>query len=560
MANRVLSIDIGYSITKIVEVDFRQKNSKVYNCFAMQTPAGLVDDGYIKESEAFSTALREELAKRDIKTKKVVFTITSTKIANREVPIPAVKQNRIDSMVQAKAGDYFPVDVRLYKFSYSILDTLTEGDTKQYKLLVLATPKDLLESYYSLAENAGLTIEALDYSGNSIIPVIKSTITDDVTMIIKVDERATLLTVLSDTNIVLQRSVAYGADAAIQAIEEHEVFGTDMTYQGALDLLRGHAIIRKSFDATVKDDDDEANYDERYRQARIDVTESLSTMVGAITRVIDYYNSRNSDRQISRILLTGFGGDFSGLSKLLTNEIGTKVAVLNKVSAVNLDRSIKSDNISIGEYLACIGAAISPLDMIPDEKKSKKKIDAAQNGGKKDYTKLEYMVAVGTAAVAVILALMVLIPYMVLKQDNKKLNEQLTQLMPIVDTYNKYMDTKALYDEVQKMYSMTATRNDGLKNFMEEMEQKIPSKTVISSFTSDGTTVTMGITADSKEAAANFINEMRSFDSIASLSVSSITETVEEETGVRSDTFTITCTYKPAEAVSSNSVSGEAAQ
>ena len=158
---------------------------------------------------------------------------------------------------------------------------------------------------------------------------------------------------------------------------------------------------------------------------------------------------------------------------------------------------------------------------------------------------------------------------MLLKKENADLNAKITELAPIVDTYNKYMDTKALYDEVGKMYGMTADRNDGLKNFVEELEQKLPSDTVITAFNSDGATVTLGFRAASKEEAVNIINNMRSFDSIAAISVSAINEAQDEESGMKTETFTITCTYKPVDAVSGNAagadvsgntVSGEAAQ
>lgn len=571
MANRVLSIDVGFTITKIVEVDFKHKNSRVYSCFSMPTPPDTVDDGYIKDPETFGSALREEIAKRDIKTRRAVFTITSTRIANREVSIPQVKPNRIEQLVVAKAGEYFPVDVNQYKFTYSILDTVSVESNRQYRLLVLAAPRDLLETYYSLAEQTGISIEALDYSGNSILPVIRSEVTDEVTLIIKVDERATLLTILSKKNIVLQRNVSYGAEAAIQSILEHDAFGTDMTYSSALKLLRGQTIIRKTFDAAVKDENPAVNEDEKYRQARVDVTDSLSMLIGSITRVIDYYNSRNADAQISRVLLTGFGGDFSGLSKLMTNETGIKVIVLQKISSVNLDRAVKKDNVSIGEYIACIGAAIDPLDLIPDEHSKKKKKEEAAHG-KKDYTSLGIILLVGGVVAAIVLAAVSVVPYILLKKENDELNQKITQLSPIVDTYNSYMDTTALYNEVMKMYSMTANRNDGLHSFMEELEQKLPSDAVVTAFTSDGATVTMGFTAGSKEDAENIINCLRSFDSVATISVTAINEATDETSGLKTETFTVTCTYKPAEAVSGNAagasansvsvntVSGEAAQ
>ena len=52
-AQRVLSIEIGYSLTQVCEMDYNAKSPKVYGVFSMKTPDGILDDGYIRPTEEF---------------------------------------------------------------------------------------------------------------------------------------------------------------------------------------------------------------------------------------------------------------------------------------------------------------------------------------------------------------------------------------------------------------------------------------------------------------------------------------------------------------------------
>ena len=173
MANSVVSVDIGAATTRIVEIDYKRNNPNVYKCFSIPTPEGAIEDGQILDPEGFGEKLRQSLSENGVKTKKAVYSITSSKIANREVIVPKVKERSLGPLVNAKATEYFPVDMSLYHLAYNKLGEIDEEGRKQLKMLVLAAPKDLLESYYALSKAAGLSIEALDYAGNSIMPVIK---------------------------------------------------------------------------------------------------------------------------------------------------------------------------------------------------------------------------------------------------------------------------------------------------------------------------------------------------------------------------------------------------
>ena len=75
MAGKVISIEIGYSLTRVCEVDYKSKTHKVYGYFSLPTPEGMINDGILNFNETFVADLREALAEYKMKSKQVVFTL-----------------------------------------------------------------------------------------------------------------------------------------------------------------------------------------------------------------------------------------------------------------------------------------------------------------------------------------------------------------------------------------------------------------------------------------------------------------------------------------------------
>jgi type IV pilus assembly protein PilM len=348
-------------------------------------------------------------------------------------------------------------------------------------------------------------------------------------MVIKIDERATLLTVLKDRNVVLQRTVSYGADAAIDVIMNTKLQEETFGYSEAIDMLREEVYIRRTFDESVVDDEEVRNNDESYRKIRIDVTSALEIMINSIARVIDYYNSKSGDDPIKKLILTGLGGNFNGLSKLMANELGMNLMVLKKAEGVNLDKAQKNDHVSLGEYLACIGAAIDPLDFIPDERKSKKQ-RAAISGKKNldmsvDAGRLSILMLAGGLIIAAVLAVISVAGFITVSAQNQVLQNKVTELEPVEQVYNQYVSVNAIYQQVVTMYKTTQSPNEKLLEFMNELESKMPSSTNITTFSSTSERVTIGIRVNTKEEAVSAIYTLRKFASISAHAISSTNST-----------------------------------
>ncbi|SCP94730.1 pilus assembly protein PilM [Anaerobium acetethylicum] len=554
MANKVLSIEIGYALTKVCVLDYKVKKPRVYSCFSLETPKDMLEDGYVKPSEQFVADFREKCREKKVNTNKVVFTVTSTKIANREVTIPFVKENKIKSILSANSAEYFPVDISKYRLAHSILEIVqgAEKNEKQYKLLVLAAPQDLLDSYSSLAKACGLNVVGIDYSGNSIYQAVKTQFPKGTNLIIKVDERSTLLTIIKDQVVMLQRTVAFGADSAVEAMMETNPFVDNLSYTEAIDILRRKSCIRKSLgeDSDLIDLNSETAADddyngERMAKSRTQVTESLRSLIGSIERVVDYYNSRNTGNAINNMVITGLGGDFSGLGKLMSYELGQKVTVLNKVDVPGIEKLLTNQKLSLGEYVACIGAAVAPVDFLGDKSKDKKAQGAAASG--KDYTAVAVAVFAGSILIAGALVATSLLSYSTVKAENTQLSARYNQLLPVKTLYSEYQSVKATRDEFDSMYGITKSKNEELLSFIQELEAKMPAEIILLSLDCRNDSVVMNVNVKTEEAVTKVISQFRTFESLQDIQVPSVSE-AKDDAGNVTVSFGVTCTYKPSAA------------
>lgn len=573
MANKVLGIEIGQNITRVVEIDFKiKKNPKIYNIFDFATPQDMMSEGVIQDVSMFRSLLASKLKENKISTKKALFVLNSARIATREVEIPAVKDKQIKEMIKMNASDYFPVDLEQYQLVHEILERVEGEAEKKIRVSVIAVPKDLIRSYELLANACKLQLVGLDYTGNAIKQLMLREIPGEVKATVKIDENMTILTVMDGEQVKLQRIINYGIAEAIEEIQDSEVFGEYLSFTQAMDIARRRTCISLRND-TPAEEQRTVGADENYVDAdtlhrlRGNVTVALSSLISSLSRVIDYYNSRNMERPIEKIFLIGMGADFSGLSKLLTAELNYKIIPLQQFEGILINRNLKTSNFKVAEYFTCIGASINPLDIISGVKPTKRKKTkvTTREGADGEIIEVEEAGTSYGAPLLVcglcIIASIGLVAYsifsnLVLKTENVTLKNQVNELSYAQELCDTYNSTKSVYEWAKALDAQTFNRNNELVSFIEELEQKMPSEVQILSLSASTAGIDFSITVKSKEAAADVISQLRTFDSIDITSVSTITDS-KDDTGASEINFSVSCQYV---AIVDNTESDEAAQ
>ena len=202
--------------------------------------------------------------------------------------------------------------------------------------------------------------------------------------------------------------------------------------------------------------------------------------------------------------------------------------MLDKLENFALPASAQDENAYL--YAAVLAPGTSGVNLM--EKISRKKKE------KKDTLSGAIIIfAVGTVA-GVVLTVAGYANRIYQQHEQDRLNQRITEESSIEDIYNAYNNAKSQYDNYENMYQYTNTPNEGLKNFIEEMEEKMPSDITVESFSSTGTQVSFSMRVTSKSAAANTIMQLRTFESLSTVTTTGIDES---EDGTVS--LSVLCTY-----------------
>jgi type IV pilus assembly protein PilM len=556
MASKVLSIEIGQELTRVAEVDYKVKNPKIYNIFTLKTPPDMVNDGNVNINSVFVSQLSNALRRRSISTRKVIFVMDSTRVANRIVQIPAVKPNRVASLIAANASDYFPVDMDQYRLVHEVMGTIEEEGSKKLQVSVLAVPNDLIHSYKLLAKSCELTLEGIDYIGNSIKKMMIREIPEEIKATLKVEENHSIFTVIEDGVVKLQRTLNYGVADAIEATVESQLFGYALDTLETVEQLSRKTLLYYSFDKTDTNSDGLDTYDGAKLDAlRSENTESFRNLIYSTSRNLDYFQSQNPEHRIERIYLIGLGSAVSGLSHLMSNELNCKVVASQQYDDVSLVKNAAGDAIHVAEYFTTIGAAREPVSITPNGKNAK--ASKAKGGGAistsdgegaeaKPSGGLSWPVALLVGGLGLIaaagLAVYILGIHSMLQSENDQLNRQVTNYSYIEDVVAEYDAAKANDDWANQVMNLTTSHNDNLVAFIGELEEKMPSEINVLTLSASETGLTLNVEVTSMPAVADVLTQLRTFNSISVSGISTI-DSDTDDAGITTVSFSVNCIY-----------------
>ena len=521
---KLVSIVINNEYIKICEITKSGKNSVVHKTVTIPAPEDCYVDGVIEQTDVLAKAIKVVMDEHRFNANNVAFSISSPRLATKEVLIPNVKANKIDKLVQANATEYFPVNMDEYIIQYTVLEKVEDQGQEKIKLMVAAVPSEVVESYYGLAKALGLKVAFVDYAGNSTYQIMKQQIGPEVSLVIQVENDGTVINIFKDNVLQLQRNVPYGKSMLVNAVMEK--YG--LKYEAATTKLQNETLLHSRFDGD-------------------EVTESLRYMASNINRVIDYYVSRNRV-SIQKAYLIGHSTTIKGFATLLSNELNMPIEKVETLKNIAMDKKAYVEEATLTSYVTNLGAVIDPVDFVP-----KRMIDS---GVKKENTKTLVIALIGAVVVAAALVLVPLGSVVVLNAEISKLNKSIDKLSSINDIVNEYYAAKDENNDIKAFAALTADSDDSLQDFVDYLEKNMPSDVVISSFNITSGAVSISGKAGSKASVAKFIQQLQKSPSVINVDVPTISESKDNAGSVEA-TFSLTCTFVGTTSADNNSTSNK---
>lgn len=342
---QVISIDIGSYSIKVVEGKFQKNILNINKLVEVKTPEGAIADGKIID-EGFIVATLDKLIKENnIKSKDVIFTTNSSSIINRDILVPSVAEEELDTVVRYEIQQYLPINLNDYVIQYVFLDEIIDDKGIKLKINVTAFPERMALSYYNVINSLSLQPYVLDVNYNSINKLAnfgQFTLNDKHIIegtVAFVDMGATSINVsiFKDGKLDFTRMIKIGGDNIDYALSESmnmSIKSTEFIKMKEVDLLDG----------------DEGNLKVRTIQRVIDeVLEELE-------RIIQFYKNK-SNTSIDKIYIYGGLSKFKNIDSYLTERLNIKILKINEIKNINLGNDVLfAKDLSL--YLNVIGAII----------------------------------------------------------------------------------------------------------------------------------------------------------------------------------------------------------
>ena len=314
-----LSIDFGANEIKVVEGKYSKKGVVINKSFAIKVPQGIYKDGEILDMDALGYAFKSGLSEHKISSGNANVVINSSKVIMREISMPSVSDDYIDSILSYQLQDYIPIHPEDYVVNYIKLGTIYEDNVEKINLLLIGVPRNIVETHLNLLKLVNLKPMVMDYQGNAISKLIYTS--DSINNFYSNQETIA--------------SVDIGYDSTSLTITENGVIKVPRVIEG------GAGELIKSLSSQLNLDEDEVfhmvyeledlNGDSELAQTARSVLQDIMERVEMIFR---YYKTREIGNDINLILLSGGLSNVGGIEKLFSEffDISTvKLSSLNRV-------------------------------------------------------------------------------------------------------------------------------------------------------------------------------------------------------------------------------------
>ncbi len=520
--SKVLTIDITNESITIVEVTpSNKKQSTIHNAIIFETPEDAYEDGVIRDKERIAEAIKSQLSANGITNKNAIFVLTSTKIVNREVLVPFVKENKIKGIINANSSEYFPVNIEDYVVSHSVLETVTdEENNKQLRVLAVAAPENMVRSYYDLAALAGLKVVALDYIGNAMLQLIKTQTTEAMTtMVIQLGSESTVLNIVKGDTLLIQKTVTYGKNVVVNEVMDAK--GVDATT--AMTLLQNERLLTVDFDDNA-------------------ITGAFRYLINNIGRVMDFFTSKNPDKPIDDVFLTGDGALIKGIDGLFKVQLNVSTRVMDTLYNIKFDPKIDLKIYNPVYLMVPIGAAFDPMGFELGEAGAKGSASSV------DTTPLVIAFLILSVIIAGGVTAYSFIAKNKAQSELDQVNRDIQAISDIEKIVTDCENAQNIYMDAENMYSYTENLNENVGTLITELEDKMPKGISLTAFNSTADGVDFTGNTKTYEDIASFAINLKDIECIDNTFIESVTENKDAQSTDVTYDFTVKCIYKDATA------------
>ncbi|NME83050.1 type IV pilus assembly protein PilM [Clostridium sp. SM-530-WT-3G] len=339
---KVVAFDIGSMVIKIAEGIYYKDELIIDKCMEIPTPKDTVIDGEIKKDIELVKRIKEFLDENQISAKYGICTTNSTTIINREILIPKVEEEELDTVVRYEIQQYLPINLDDYILQVTTLneEKSSEGLDK-LNVRVIAYPNKMARAYYNLLKNLNLKPYALDVNYNAIEKLINYTENkienNDDNSVAYIDMGAEFINVniYKNKKLDFTRIIKAGGNEINDYLQKL----TGMDYS-ELERMKKNNI-------DLCNDENTDNFA---------VREVVNEWIEKIEKIIQFYRNKSMGNSVDEIIIIGGSSKLKGLDKYFQDRLRIKTRRISDISKIAF--KLNSNSMPIDDFMNVIGSVI----------------------------------------------------------------------------------------------------------------------------------------------------------------------------------------------------------
>ncbi|HIK03361.1 MAG TPA: pilus assembly protein PilM [Trichormus sp. M33_DOE_039] len=332
-SHRGVGVEIAPERVNVVQLRKQRQGLKLESLTSVPVPEGIVTDGQINDPPAMAQLIQQALAESKIKTSRVSTGVPGRDSIVRIIPVPAELDDKElrDMVLNHEAGLYLPypreeADVDYQKLGYFV----DEDGIEKVQVLLVATRKEVTDTYISTFEQAGLQINVLEINSFALIRTIRDRhlrelSPQEAAVLVDIEFDSTEIAIVVNGIPQFSRTVPIGTYQMQMALARAMSLPTSRD----MELLYEMAIPVTPVDAE-KTGVTETN------PGMAGVLRILGEITDELRRSIDFYLNQSENIEVAQIFLAGPGGGLQQLDEFFTQRLSIPTSQIDPIGSLSL--------------------------------------------------------------------------------------------------------------------------------------------------------------------------------------------------------------------------------
>lgn len=305
-----VGLDLGHHTLKAIQIERHQGTWKITRCGSWNTPADTIKDGVVIDPELLSLAIKDMLKASHITANAAHVAVAGGAVVVRNVRIPKLPEATLRKSIKFEATRYVPSSVEESYIEFEILGDTEDG---QMDVLIVAAPRDLVESRMKACELAGLSVESVDVEPFAVYRSLVEADdlhdwSDRTVALVDLGAANANLSVIHQGQFVMTRSMPNGANTFTEALKNYFKLTNEDAEAGKEQLDLTQLLSDAPMEAPPL----------RVIQPHVD------DLVREIRRSINYFQSQQTDggaKTVDSLIVCGGGAKLPGLTEYIAKKL-----------------------------------------------------------------------------------------------------------------------------------------------------------------------------------------------------------------------------------------------